>query len=438
MAFQDINSATLATTISQVTDTTTARPSFIADFMNAQQMDPRIVMYRASTATYVGRNGQIQTANYNQPRFDFDPVTGQCKGLLIEEGRTNLCTYSSDLSQASPGVYNNWTQATVTTDTAVAPDGTTTADTFSGNAPTATRAWTFAATAGTTYTFSMYVKRNPASNDTNLNYFSASIAWSNNGSTLTGYTTAGLNVHTLPQGVWTRVSTSYTCPTGATSMQFGPSNGGQGSPGDQLYSLFIWGCQIEAGSFPTSYIPTSGASATRAYDSAIMAGGNLYTLLNQGFNTSMVGTVFASFQPNNTVGRESDFLSFAGSGWLRFINDNTYGAAMEINGTANPNIAGGAAGWRLPGGQGANLSGSGKVNNMVFSINYTDASFAANGILGVQAAYPYAKPYYPYPTGMYLGSIVGGYTNLWANGWIRKIAIYNTVLSDAELVEMTR
>lgn len=439
LAFQDHNSATLATTLNQITDTTTARPSFMNDFMNSQQIDSRLAFTRNTTATYVGSNGLIQTATYNQPRFEFDTITGQCKGLLMEEGRTNLCPYSAALDNGGPGVYNNWNVATVSNNTAVAPDGTTTADTFFALTPTATRQFTFSASAGTVYTCSFWVKRNPASNDAYLSQFGVSIAWSNNGSSLTGYTSVSVSAQTIPQGVWTRVSTSYTCPTGAISMQMGPSNQGAGGAGggDQLYSIFVWGVQIEAGNWATSLIPTNGSQVTRSYDSVVMNQTNLQALLNPGFNSSMVGTVFSSFQPNNTVSRESDYLSFGGSSWLRVVNPTDIGAFMEINGIANPNFGGAPAGFSTSG-AGSYLPSTGKFNNIAFSINYTDISFVVNGVLGSQTSYIGNKPYYPYPTSMYVGSLLGGYTNLWANGWVRKIALYNTVLPDAELVEMTR
>ena len=440
LAFQDHNSATLATTLNQITDTTTARPSINLDFMNSQYLDNRIAYTRASIGTYVGSNGLIQTAQPNQPRFEFDITTGQCKGLLMEEGRTNLCPYSAALDNGGPGVYNNWNVATVSNNTAVAPDGTTTADTFFALTPTATRQFTFSATAGTVYTCSFWIKRNPASNDAYLSQFGITIAWSNNGSSLTGYTSVGVSAHTVPQGVWTRVSTSYTCPAGAVSMQMGPTNQGAGGAGggDQLYSIFVWGVQIEAGNWATSLIPTSGSQVTRAFDSAVVNQTNLQSLLNPGFNNSMVGTVFASFQPNNTVGRDSNFLSFGGSSWLRFIT-SSQSPAMEINGIANPNFGGGPAGFGLPNsGERGNSSLNGKFNNIAFSINYTDVGFAANGVLGSQTSYIGNKPYYPYPTSMYIGSLMGGYTSLWANGWVRKIALYNTALPDVELVEMTR
>ena len=56
---------------------------------------------RATTGTFVGANGQIQTAAINAPRFTHDPVTRELQGLLIEEQRTNVIIDSEDLTAAS-------------------------------------------------------------------------------------------------------------------------------------------------------------------------------------------------------------------------------------------------------------------------------------------------------------------------------------------------
>ena len=66
----------------------------------------------------------MQTAGSNEPRIDFDPVTGECKGLLIEELRTNLLKYSEQFDDANWGKGRSSISANVTT----APDGTLTGD----------------------------------------------------------------------------------------------------------------------------------------------------------------------------------------------------------------------------------------------------------------------------------------------------------------------
>ena len=75
-----------------LTATERVLPRLALDFTTAS-LDPRITFTRttgaSNPATYVGSSGVITAATNNQPRFDYDPVTLVCKGLLIEESRTN-------------------------------------------------------------------------------------------------------------------------------------------------------------------------------------------------------------------------------------------------------------------------------------------------------------------------------------------------------------
>ena len=69
------------------------------DFIDAANGAPFIATFaRASTATYVDAAGIVQTAAADELRHDFDPVTGEYKGWLIEETRTNLFLNSAALS----------------------------------------------------------------------------------------------------------------------------------------------------------------------------------------------------------------------------------------------------------------------------------------------------------------------------------------------------
>ena len=88
------------------------------------------------------------------PRFDFDPVTLAARGLLVEESRTNLLTYSEDYSNAA------WTKtnSTVTANSATSPDGTVTADLISGTGAGQNITQTVTAN-GTQQTLSFFVKK---------------------------------------------------------------------------------------------------------------------------------------------------------------------------------------------------------------------------------------------------------------------------------------
>ena len=62
------------------------------------KVGPTPTLTRASAATFMGSDGLIQTATANTPRFDHDPVTRICRGLLLEDSRTNLLLQSARLS----------------------------------------------------------------------------------------------------------------------------------------------------------------------------------------------------------------------------------------------------------------------------------------------------------------------------------------------------
>ena len=73
-----------------ITATERVLPSMALDFTTAI-LDSRITFTRAgNTATVTNSSGAIVAINADLPRFDYNPVTLVCKGLLVEELRTNL------------------------------------------------------------------------------------------------------------------------------------------------------------------------------------------------------------------------------------------------------------------------------------------------------------------------------------------------------------
>lgn len=65
--------------------------------VEAGRLHPAVTFTRASSATYINGAGQIVTAASNVPRFDYDQ-SGNYRGLLIEEGRTNYVKQSQALN----------------------------------------------------------------------------------------------------------------------------------------------------------------------------------------------------------------------------------------------------------------------------------------------------------------------------------------------------
>jgi hypothetical protein len=78
-----------------LTATERVLPRLALDFTTAT-LDSRVTFTRTgNTATVTNSNGVIVGINANLPRFDYDPTTLVCKGLLIEDARTNLLLNSS-------------------------------------------------------------------------------------------------------------------------------------------------------------------------------------------------------------------------------------------------------------------------------------------------------------------------------------------------------
>lgn len=63
-----------------------------------------IVFFRNSIGTYYDINGDLVEAPSDEPRIEYDPLTGEELGFLIEEGVTNLLTYNRD--------YRKWGMVT--------------------------------------------------------------------------------------------------------------------------------------------------------------------------------------------------------------------------------------------------------------------------------------------------------------------------------------
>ena len=271
------------------------RPSLDLDFTQ-EVLDPRITFSRGSIGTRVNRNRLIETVSANLPRFDFDPVTGECKGLLIEESRANSLLRSEDFT-------TTWgaSAVSVSSNVITAPDGNTTADKLVENNSFSSFKFVSQSvgTISGTYTVSAFFKAGER--------FSGYIQLLSSG----GSATAGFNLRTgtiiggsgtitpYANG-WYRVSSTatFTSATATIYIVLYNNNAISNYTGDGTSGLYLWGAQIEAGAFPTSYIPTVASTVTRSVDNADMSGTNFSSWYNQS-----EGTLYASL--NNITTRTS-------------------------------------------------------------------------------------------------------------------------------------
>lgn len=246
----------------------TSRPALLLDFENSQQVDPRITFTRASSATRVNKEGFIELVSSNTPRIDYDPVSLRCKGLLIEEQRTNLLTYSEQFDNAA------WTKtrSSISANAAVAPDGTLTAvklveDATASNTHFINCSTTISNT--TTYTWSWYAKAAERTwividaHDGSTNkksYFNLS-------SGVVGTSAAGntASITSVGNG-WYRCSISRISAGTASFPRVGiaSADATETYTGDGTSGIYIWGAQLEVGAFPTTYIPSTETFTSRA------------------------------------------------------------------------------------------------------------------------------------------------------------------------------
>lgn len=261
------------------------------------ELSPFLTATRASTATYFDAFGVMQTAANNEPRYDYDPVTGEFLGLLVEESRTNLFLYSEDFTHAVWYTVNS----TVTANAALAPDGTTTMDKLVEDTANNNHYLSVHATSvspGEVYVQSWFAKK------AERHWFRIRMGYTSDGvrawfdlqngviGTVDAGATAGMQ-H-VGGGIY-RCWLTHTAPAGAVSIvaqAFSQTQNNETTyTGDGTSGIYIWGAQIEKGSYPTSYIPTTSAQVTRAADSVVS---NNFDWFNQN-----EGTVVCSFAVNH-------------------------------------------------------------------------------------------------------------------------------------------
>ena len=259
----------------------------------------------------------------NIPRLDYS--NGTCPSLLVEPQRTNLFLRSQEFDNAA------WAKAgTVTANTTISPDGTQNADTVTSII--------FQQSFGTNvFTFSCYAKVNggdgifyirvdiPATNQASFNLNNGTIL-----STPAGYTTSIENVG----NGW------YRCTMTTPSVNI--INAVLVSANYGANPTYLWGAQLEAGSYPTSYIPTTSAAVTRNADVisktgiSSLIGQTEGTLFFEGyFNDVQTGTVFLDLE-----GTSPKINLQIGSGILYFYSQGEWSMSTAISLNTKYKIAG--------------------------------------------------------------------------------------------------
>lgn len=394
-------------------------PKLTLDFTTAS-LDSRITFTRTTSstnpATYVSSSGLITNATNNQPRFDYDPIALTCKGLLIEESRGNLCFSTEDFS-------TTWVAggtAAIQTNQATAPDGTNSADllTVTTGGPNSITQYTTVAT-NTTYTISYFVK----SKDINAILIRALFTvgttvstFSNfNFSTKTFTDTVGAGIFSYQEykDGWFRISVVIASGNN-TTLAF--RIGGTITTPQTGTQAYIWGAQVEAGSFITSYIPNLGVTGTltRNADIATMTGTNFS---NWWVATNGASNIWLIPKSTSTLA----YLSF---------DDNTSNNSIIIANSTTSGQSTITSGGSLQATLTAGTITANSINKVGCSWNTNNCAATAN------AATPATTASATIPTVTQLR--IGSNGSLYANAWIQKLFYWPQRITNNEIQAFTK
>ena len=339
---------------------------------------------RASTGTYFDASGVLTTAAINGPRFDhvYNGSSWVSKGLLVEEQRTNLALYSQNFTN----IY--WTKTAPVTLTAadrVAPDGTQTGTKVVFTAVNQ-EVYRSVGLSGTPYTISLWV-------------------YGTNGETITLFDGNTMVLTTLT-GTWQRL---VTTSSNTTHFDFGTFGG------STARTVWIWGAQVESGSFPTSYIPTTTAAATRSADVCQITGSDFTSFWN-----ASEGSVAVSYDMTSTAipsGSLQRIFSVWNSGFSSGFAFSDRDTTSGIESSAGGNF---------------NFGVPVSPNTTAFAYKVNDFATSRNGgtvLTGSGAIFSS-------PSSMYIGNNNG--TGLFVhNGHIARLRYFNTRLLNSQLVALS-
>ena len=210
------------------------------------------------------------TDRLNVPRLTYQNGGGGCPSLLLEKQSTNLVSYSEDFSNAS--WLNN---GTIVVNQAISPDGTQNADLFYATTGSVKRVYkTATVTSSTAYSVSIFAKASGKNFIFITDIDNSNEIWFNlSNGTFTSPIVGTATMVDYGNG-WYKCSyiTTSTTTTGYAYVGVSDTSGSFTFTANGTDGVYLWGAQLEASSYPTSYIPTTSSSATRVADACFKTG----------------------------------------------------------------------------------------------------------------------------------------------------------------------
>ena len=354
------------------------------------------------------------------PRIEYD-ADGNVLGLLVEESRTNLFTYSLPTSDGF-----TVTRASLVTSTVNAPDGNYAKKLVEDSTAANSHLLSTGAVGmslNTTYTMSWFAKA--AERDfIAINIYSGTTSyWTwfdlSNGTVGTATNSPDTFIEYYGDGWYRCGITVTTAASGSpnTAAYIAPSDGTLSYDGDGTSGIYIWGAQLEAGAFPTSYIPTAGSTATRSADVASIP------VADFGYNQSEGSVVVegTQYESSNSISRFVELYG-GGTGSGGYLSLGVYQDSSWIE-TYNGDVL------NL-----YDVKVSGERQKMASGFDSSGNTFCGDGnILGTPSTSSLVNP--SSVSLLYVGVHWAGIQQL--NGHIKSIKYFPRKLTNAQLQELT-
>ena len=367
--------------------------------------------------------GTLQLFNHptNIPRIEYD-ADGNLLGLLIEESRTNLATRSNEFDNGAGWVAG---RVDITPNAAVSPDGNLNAYKLSQAAGETASGFIYdivTVSNSATYTASVFAKKGTSRDiltinenifDATSNFTYFDLSSGTVGTTDPAHTAV---IEDVGNG-WYRCSITFTSSQAAGYFQFRPlETDGSVTVTDNQGFIYLYGAQLEQGSFPTSYIPTSGATATRAADVASIP------VSEFGYNQNQ-GTVVVEARTNNS-GSTDDYVFQLDDD----TNNNRYVIRLNnTSGTTTFVVDNGSATATDSG----SVIGEGDTFKVAFAFSDSDQAVSLDGA-SVQT---FASAI---PSNLLTLNLGSTGTSAFLDGHIKSIRYFPLRLTNATLQELTR
>lgn len=380
---------------------------------------------RGTTSGSIDNVSVKEVTRDNVPRIDY--TGGGCPHILAEPQRTNLVTYSSDFNDSSWNLDGNNVIITRTPNATTSPSGEENATKLIGNNTSNDPSTAYigvSTSAAAPYTTSIFAKKGE------YDYLVSGIGTYaggyyaifnlSNGTVSTSPTASGTTASIEDYGNgWYRCLVNTTNTGGFEFLFISPSVDGTLSANytNTTNGIYVWGGQVENGSYATSYIPTSGSSVTRNQD--IFTRDGIGSLIN-----STEGVLFvemAALSDDNTDRRIC-------------LNDGSVSNEIRIG---YSRFTGNIIGEVISGGSAQNINwgatGVTQTNNNKFALSWGSGTtkFYVNGSqtnieTGITS-----------PIGLNTLKFSLGNDTLNMLAEVKQLQVYDTALTDNQLIQLT-